>query len=85
MTDTPRRFDAPEIEDPRPSPGREAPAASPGEAPAPAPERESAPILRVIREDGLVKAIEIDCTCGRPIRIACEYDAPNIASEEGRR
>ena len=48
------------------------------------PERE--PTVRVIREDGRIRSIEIDCSCGRPIRIECEYEPQGSlapASEDG--
>ena len=31
------------------------------------------PKIHLVREDGVVKAIDVICSCGERIRIACEY------------
>jgi len=42
------------------------------------------PVVRVIREDGRIRSIEIDCTCGRPLRIECEYEPEPPASPSAK-
>lgn len=32
------------------------------------------PVLEVIREGGVVRAIDILCSCGRRIRVVCDYE-----------
>jgi len=32
------------------------------------------PTLELVREDGVVRAIDITCGCGEKIRVVCEYD-----------
>jgi len=74
-----RTYRAPEIHEPlRPA------APPPGEAarPASSPKGHEASV-RVIREDGLVRRIEIDCACGRAIHLECRYnEPPHGAAEE---
>jgi hypothetical protein len=31
------------------------------------------PRIHLVREDGMIRAIEVTCTCGERIRIVCEY------------
>lgn len=35
--------------------------------------RHGEPTIQLVREDGIVRAIDITCTCGERIRILCEY------------
>ncbi len=32
-----------------------------------------APKVRLVREDGVVRAIEVTCPCGEVVRVRCEY------------
>lgn len=41
---------------------------------APLPPAKPAPRIELIREDGVVRAIDITCGCGEKIRVVCEYD-----------
>ena len=34
------------------------------------------PTVRVIRENGVVERIEVECGCGRKIELHCKYDEP---------
>ncbi|MBI3820844.1 MAG: hypothetical protein HY286_19305 [Planctomycetes bacterium] len=50
-----------------------------GAAPAPC----ASPVVRVVRSGDVVKAIRVDCICGRSLEIECLFDdAP--ASEPAR-
>ncbi|MDB5312207.1 MAG: hypothetical protein JWO38_6409 [Gemmataceae bacterium] len=31
------------------------------------------PKVQLIREDGVIRAIDVTCTCGERVRIRCEY------------
>lgn len=42
-----------------------------GAPPAPA---KAQPRIELVREDGVVRAIDITCSCGEKIRVVCEYD-----------
>lgn len=37
------------------------------------PEHHGAPKVTLVREDGVVRAIDVVCGCGERIRILCEY------------
>jgi hypothetical protein len=43
-----------------------------GPASAPAP-RPGEPAVQLVREDGVIRAIDVTCACGERIRIRCEY------------
>jgi hypothetical protein len=32
------------------------------------------PNIEVVREDGVVRAIDVTCACGERLRIVCEYE-----------
>lgn len=32
------------------------------------------PTVQLVREDGVVRAIDVTCSCGERIRVRCEYD-----------
>jgi len=32
------------------------------------------PILHVDKKDGVVRSLEVRCTCGQKVRILCQYD-----------
>jgi hypothetical protein len=36
-------------------------------------ERRGEPKIQLIREDGMIRAIDVHCPCGECIRIRCEY------------
>jgi hypothetical protein len=36
-------------------------------------EKRSEPQIQLIREDGVIRAIDVHCPCGECIRIRCEY------------
>ncbi len=36
-------------------------------------EAHAEPKLHLVREDGVIRAIEVTCACGERIRILCEY------------
>lgn len=36
----------------------------------------SEPNIQVIREDGLIRQIKVECSCGETIELNCVYDAP---------
>jgi hypothetical protein len=46
--------------------------APPGETSEPA---VSKPQIELVREGGVVRAIDVICGCGERLRIVCEYDA----------
>lgn len=31
------------------------------------------PVVQLVREDGVIRAIEIVCGCGERVRVVCEY------------
>jgi hypothetical protein len=31
-------------------------------------------VIEVVREDGVVRAIDVTCACGERLRIVCEYE-----------
>jgi hypothetical protein len=33
------------------------------------------PRIELVREDGVIRAIDITCGCGEKIRVVCEYDS----------
>jgi hypothetical protein len=35
--------------------------------------RHAEPTIQLVREDGIVRAIDITCGCGERIRVVCEY------------
>jgi hypothetical protein len=41
---------------------------------APQAQSKAAPKIELVREDGVVRAIDITCGCGEKIRVVCEYD-----------
>lgn len=41
---------------------------------APLPPPKGPPTVELIREGGLIRAIDVTCGCGEKIRILCEYD-----------
>lgn len=41
---------------------------------APLPPPKPAPRVELIREGGVVRALDITCGCGEKIRVVCEYD-----------
>lgn len=47
------------------------------------------PTVRVIREEGLVRSIEVDCSCGKAIRLDCVYEegsnAPRAVPAKARK
>jgi hypothetical protein len=45
-------------------------AASPGQR-----EEATGPRVELVRENGVVRAIDVTCGCGERFRIVCEYDA----------
>ena len=38
------------------------------------PDKSNGPELYVDKKDGVIRAIEVLCSCGQKIRILCEYD-----------
>lgn len=42
-------------------------------APAPAGPAPGEPVVQLVREDGVIRAIDVTCACGERIRIRCEY------------
>jgi hypothetical protein len=45
----------------------------PTSEPSPPPAASGEPHIELIREDDVVQAIEVSCTCGRKIRLRCVY------------
>lgn len=46
-------------------------------APTPAKPARQEPKIQLIREDGIIQAIDVTCGCGEKIRIRCDYtDTP---------
>ncbi len=46
------------------------------------PEPHSEVKVQLVREDGVIRAIDITCACGERIRIRCEYDEePHVRRE----
>lgn len=41
---------------------------------APLPPPKPQPTIELVREGGVVRAIDITCGCGEKIRVVCEYD-----------
>ena len=41
---------------------------------APSAQPKSPPRIELVREDGVVRAIDILCGCGEKIRVICEYE-----------
>lgn len=41
---------------------------------APQAQPKAEPRIELVREDGVVRAIDITCGCGEKIRVVCEYD-----------
>jgi hypothetical protein len=40
---------------------------------APARDRGGEPAVHLVREDGVIRAIDVTCRCGERIRIRCDY------------
>lgn len=36
-------------------------------------ERHGEPKVQLVREDGVIRAIDVTCSCGEKIRIRCDY------------